>query len=345
MDCASRWNMDNAKRSVSLDAHLPSAKRNKPSQTAPLVNPPFVIVVDVVVAFQVYTACCFDGDKVKQNRMRVLLNGLPPERLSRALNHKAVVTAFGQSILHHAIQTNQRDFLREILHHRPTLDVLDMNQYTPLHLAAMLGRVECARMLLQHGVSVDVRGQHYNTPLHCASKLNHPQVALLLLRFGANVNATNRVGNTPLHMCCNARHTKAIKLLLAHGADSNLTNQNGVSPKHLDEACASLEEGIRSTKHLSLAWALLEGSTSSTSSCSKPSQVEQFPGLSRQVVERIGQMATSFTVNTSPAQVKSEPLECSPVLKGLGPASAWSSNASTPAPCSSCKDNSSTYAL
>lgn len=84
------------------------------------------------------------------------------------------------------------------------LDDTNVNAYsydgwTPLHLAAFFGRIECVRVLLArrgdvHAVS---RNSMANTPLHAATAGQHSDVALVLLDHGASASALDAGGYTP----------------------------------------------------------------------------------------------------------------------------------------------------
>jgi ankyrin repeat protein len=68
---------------------------------------------------------------------------------------------------------------------------------TPLHAAAMEGRVDWITSLLPFVSDIDVRGDLGNTPLHCAVLWGHVEVVRLLLKYGANIHTQNDYGDTP----------------------------------------------------------------------------------------------------------------------------------------------------
>ena len=71
--------------------------------------------------------------------------------------------------------------------------------WTPLHLAAFFGHVDCARLLLAAGADVAAvsRNSLANTPLHAATAGQHTDVALLLLDAGADARVLDSGGHTP----------------------------------------------------------------------------------------------------------------------------------------------------
>jgi ankyrin repeat protein len=109
----------------------------------------------------------------------------------------------------------------------------DPAELTSLHLAAASGNVEAVRLLLAPPVGSDVRAARINnfTPLHSAAMQGHAAVCELLLAAGAEVNVqTDPQGYTPLHSAAFAGHIEAIRVLLAHGANRALVNYRNERP-------------------------------------------------------------------------------------------------------------------
>jgi len=106
-------------------------------------------------------------------------------------------------------------------------------ELTSLHLAAASGSVEAVRFLLAPPVESDARAARINnfTPLHSAAMQGHAAVCELLLAAGAEVNIqTKPQGYAPLHSAAFAGHIETIRVLLAHGADRALVNYRNELP-------------------------------------------------------------------------------------------------------------------
>jgi len=69
---------------------------------------------------------------------------------------------------------------------------------TPLHWAAINGRVEIAEMLLAKGADVNATDQDGYTPLHLSAADDQAQLAFVLLGYNADVEARTRAGETAL---------------------------------------------------------------------------------------------------------------------------------------------------
>lgn len=72
--------------------------------------------------------------------------------------------------------------------------------WTPLHLAAFLGREACVSTLLEYGAGIEAQDSNGCTALHKAGANGHLASLNLLLAAGAKPDAVSPVGNTPLHL-------------------------------------------------------------------------------------------------------------------------------------------------
>jgi len=68
---------------------------------------------------------------------------------------------------------------------------------TPLHVAAIEGRLDLIKTMLPFVRNIDVRGYIGNTPLHCAACGGHADVAQYLIEHGADPRSENDYGDTP----------------------------------------------------------------------------------------------------------------------------------------------------
>lgn len=109
----------------------------------------------------------------------------------------------------------------------------DLQELTTLHWAAAAGHLEVVRFLISDQVKADPCAARINnfTPLHSAAMHGHADICEELLAVGANVNIqTEPQGYAPLHSAAFAGHLKAIKVLLVHGANLNLRNYRNERP-------------------------------------------------------------------------------------------------------------------
>ncbi|XP_076648752.1 nuclear factor NF-kappa-B p105 subunit [Halictus rubicundus] len=94
-----------------------------------------------------------------------------------------------------------------------------MYGFTPLHVAALLGRNESLRKLLEKGALVDCRDHFDRCPLHFVAVRNDTKNASVLLKYNANVNVYDVFHESPVSSSIKQTpHLPMIMLLLKHGA-------------------------------------------------------------------------------------------------------------------------------
>jgi hypothetical protein len=122
------------------------------------------------------------------------------------------------------------------------------SDWTPLHVAAIAGRVEIASLLLERGADPNARGRYDMTPLHWAALRGQPEIAALLVQRGSRIDARNIYGMTPLH---EAADDHVVRVLTLAGASLTTPDDRGLTPLHVARnkrvARALLEKGASLT--------------------------------------------------------------------------------------------------
>ena len=113
------------------------------------------------------------------------------------------------------------------------IDLRSRDGWTPLHLAAYMGRAEAARTLVSRGAPVDAVSTNgtKNTPL-CAALAGSGdhEIVRLLLEAGADPNFRAELGVTPLHLAASRGADALVHRLLERGADGAARMNDGTTP-------------------------------------------------------------------------------------------------------------------
>jgi ankyrin repeat protein/TPR repeat protein len=162
----------------------------------------------------------------------------------------------GQTALHQAMRAKDVTVAELLIARGADVNAKAKTGYTPLHVAAGLGKLERVRLLLSKGASVDAMDTH-GTPLHAAVVQGQEGIVEALLAAGANPDARVPLGEeTPLVLLNHVifftpRHDAIVRRLVEAGADVNARSKWGDVPiaalyrAKEDTALLLIEKGAR----------------------------------------------------------------------------------------------------
>lgn len=87
--------------------------------------------------------------------------------------------------------------------------------YTPSHIAASLGKIDCLMLLMGCGANVDSKGDDGSTPLHLGCKHGYREVVSYLLSKGASINLQDNEQSSALHKAARYSQPQCLEELLA----------------------------------------------------------------------------------------------------------------------------------
>ncbi|XP_023739382.1 protein VAPYRIN [Lactuca sativa] len=147
------------------------------------------------------------------------------------------VDSEGQTLLHLAISQHRADLVQVLLEFEPDIMARAQSGSTPLEAAVTSGEGLIVELLLAHrAVTERVEPSAYG-PIHLAAGSGHVDILKLLLSKSVNVDELTKDGNTALHMAVEGRRRDCARLLLTSGAETNICNGNGdETPLHIAAA-------------------------------------------------------------------------------------------------------------
>lgn len=113
------------------------------------------------------------------------------------------------------------------------------------HAVVRDGNMRMFRLLMEEAVGLDpdLRDSKWCTPLHVAALLGRIDMMKALLLAGADPQAEDIAGRLPLHYAASSSEPSGLVLLLDAGADVNIQESWGMGPTPLEIAMGALECG------------------------------------------------------------------------------------------------------
>lgn len=147
-------------------------------------------------------------------------------------NDIARLDAHGQSILHYAILSGNKDMVEYLLNNYSELSVnqSDSNWYTPLHISVMIGSVRITELLLIKNANINSVNRDRQTPLHLAAQYGFCNIIVMLLDYGANINSFDIDERSPLTLAISQCKEDAARILIKKGIRLNHEENNGYTP-------------------------------------------------------------------------------------------------------------------
>ncbi|KAL9227081.1 hypothetical protein vseg_002818 [Gypsophila vaccaria] len=138
--------------------------------------------------------------------------------------------------LHTFALVGQIHFLDQLLDSGISIDSVDKDGRTPLHVSVIGKKETVISHLLRKGANPHVKDKDGVTPLHYAVQVSAMQTVKLLIKYNVDVNMPDNEGWTPLHIAMQSRNRDIAKVLLINGADKDRKNKDGNTPLDLSLA-------------------------------------------------------------------------------------------------------------
>ena len=116
----------------------------------------------------------------------------------------------GWGLVHTAASHQRHDQAQMLIEeHGAAVNALDVENKTPLHLAAEHFALACLEILIANGAEVNRMDASGKTALHFAAEVGNPDCVEILVKAGADVNLIDNSGNTPLHLTLTTKKSLA----------------------------------------------------------------------------------------------------------------------------------------
>ncbi|XP_064413555.1 ankyrin repeat and SOCS box protein 9 isoform X2 [Latimeria chalumnae] len=126
--------------------------------------------------------------------------------------------------------------LRRLISQGTSVNLLTADQVSPLHEACLGGHAACAKLLVENGAKVNRVAVDWNTPLFNACRSGSAACVNLLLQHGARPQTEYELAS-PIHEAAKGGHTECVQSLASHGADIDLNIKHLGTPLYV--ACAN----------------------------------------------------------------------------------------------------------
>lgn len=114
--------------------------------------------------------------------------------------------------------------------------VVTLDGITPLHEACLGGHLACAKLLLDHEADASAISVSGHTPVFNACCSGNAALLRLLLKHSSAHHPAHLL-NSPIHEAAKRGHTECVELLLSHGVNADLELPDLGTPLYC--ACAS----------------------------------------------------------------------------------------------------------
>ncbi|XP_030642320.1 ankyrin repeat and SOCS box protein 11 [Chanos chanos] len=123
--------------------------------------------------------------------------------------------------LHEAALQGRLLPLKRLLSQGFHVDVVTLDGITPLHEACLGGHLTCAKLLLEHGANAEAVSVDGVTPLFSACCSGNSSLVSLILNRSSILHPAHLL-RSPLHEAAKRGHTDCVELLISHGVDADM---------------------------------------------------------------------------------------------------------------------------
>lgn len=154
--------------------------------------------------------------------------------LIKKMPNKSVRDGDGNTALHLATLNNNTESIELFANSGVSVDAVDDDGNTALHLAVILGNMATIITVLKYSEqALGVRNLENLTPLHIAATMGNIEISKILIDKMSDKSVKDGYGNTALHLAILNNRTRTAELLANSGISLDTLNGDGYAALHL----------------------------------------------------------------------------------------------------------------
>uniref|UniRef100_A0A8C8YRN5 Ankyrin repeat and SOCS box containing 9 n=1 Tax=Prolemur simus TaxID=1328070 RepID=A0A8C8YRN5_PROSS len=165
-----------------------------------------------------------DGERGGRNGSKLRGPGDSPD--TRVLSNPLMGDVVSDwSPMHEAAVHGRLLSLRNLISQGWPVNLVTADHVSPLHEACLGGHLSCANILLKHGAKVNGMTTDWHTPLFNACVSGSQDCVNVLLQHGATPHSESDLAS-PIHEAAKRGHVECVESLIAHGSniDHNISH-------------------------------------------------------------------------------------------------------------------------
>jgi len=163
-----------------------------------------------------------------------------------------------ENALHDAVRARDLKTVKFLIEQNISIDIKNINGYTPLHVAVRLQEYEIAKFLIDNGASVNTIDEYEDTPLLDSTRDNYVEISKLLICNGAKRDVVDKYGMSPLSYSTKSKNIELSEALRANSVDSYCAPEEEIVEEEKVVVPEVVEEKTNAVVFVGLYDALME---------------------------------------------------------------------------------------
>ena len=132
--------------------------------------------------------------------------------------------------LYYAVKHGHLDIVKYLIEKCDSMNLQDLDDMSPVHLAAESGHLNIVKYLIETGTSVNLQDVDGMSSVHWAAKGGHLDIIKYLVEKWGSIDLQDENGMSPMHWAAKGGHLDIIKHFVEKEGSMDLQDDNGMSP-------------------------------------------------------------------------------------------------------------------